>query len=128
MAIYILYFSSAGLCLFFSLCLIVSEVVLKINASFLLFGVYFLFLSVISLLHALVFSFPALSFSRELLILERILGLCSGFVVITLIRKMKKDLLGRIHVMAVFSLISVLLVIVASLEDFFQLLLFVWQY
>jgi hypothetical protein len=109
MFLQIIYFSTAGFCLFFSLLVLFSERLLRISKSITLFEFYFLMLSLIGLCHTLLFAFENQLFARELLILERVFGLCAGIPLLILIRKIRKQLLPYRALIIIYSIIGILL-------------------
>jgi len=115
----ILYFAISISCVLFSMFIIAAQKILKINRIFSYLGWYLFFISIVSNVYAFFVMDRMIPYSRELLIIQRMAGLCGGFWLIMLIRSIKKDLLKKIHLVLIFALLGLLFTI-AFIDLFFD--------
>ncbi len=104
-------FAISATCIFFSLFLIAAQRFLKINDIFYRLGWYLFFISNVSLVHAFVHLPMMVQYSRELLTIQRILGICAGFPLVLLVRKINKNTLKKIQIRIIFAVLAVLFTI-----------------
>ncbi|MBN1647869.1 MAG: helix-turn-helix transcriptional regulator [Spirochaetales bacterium] len=109
--VHLLYFTSAVACIVFSLLMLVTQLVLRIESGIFLIGLYFFFLSIVALLHACILSVSSSPYIRELVILERIAGLCCGFPIVLLIRRSGTMLQHTFWIVVFFCVLGFFLVI-----------------
>lgn len=86
MSLTIFSFAAAGFSLILSLLVIVSCLLLKLEKIILLFGIYMILMSLVSVIFALVYVYPALPFYRHVLVLIWIIGLSCAYPVLHLVR------------------------------------------
>lgn len=111
-ALQTVYFISASLSILFSIFILSAQKVLKLNRMFFYLGLYLLPISIITLLHALLYMESTYPISPQLLSLVRIFGLAAGYPLVLLISSFKKNLTRPAHTMIAFSVITTLLLIV----------------
>lgn len=120
-----IYTTIAVTCIFLSTGIILSQRILKLHPFFRHLGMYLLSASFLSLMYAFVYLPTFREYIREVLIVRRLVGLITGYLLIRMIRAIRYDIFSRRMVLAIYSVLGVLFLVgVVDLVGNFQWLFY----